>query len=88
MPNRITQYFYAIAIAAALCMVGPLLDSISDAKASMAALVDSQHSAQQRERFELGAQAMCGENAGWKELPDGSVQCYTHRGYKTMRGNP
>ena len=30
-------------------------------------------------------QRMCGENAGWKLLADGSVQCYTHRGFKTRR---
>ena len=28
-------------------------------------------------------QKMCGENAGWKLLGDGSVQCFTHRGFKT-----
>ena len=28
---------------------------------------------------------MCGENAGWKMLADGSVQCYTHRGFKTRK---
>ena len=30
-------------------------------------------------------QRMCGENAGWKMLADGSVQCYTHRGLKTKK---
>ena len=30
-------------------------------------------------------QRMCGENAGWKMLDDGSVQCYTHRGFKTKK---
>jgi hypothetical protein len=30
-------------------------------------------------------QRMCGENAGWKLLEDGSVQCYTHRGFKTKK---
>jgi hypothetical protein len=30
-------------------------------------------------------QKMCGENAAWKMLDDGSVQCYTHRGLKTRK---
>jgi len=30
-------------------------------------------------------QRMCGENAGWKMLADGSVQCFTHRGHKTKK---
>ena len=30
-------------------------------------------------------QRMCGENAGWKMLADGSIQCYTHRGFKTKK---
>jgi len=30
-------------------------------------------------------QRMCGENAGWKMLEDGSVQCFTHRGFKTKK---
>ena len=30
-------------------------------------------------------QKLCGENAGWKLLEDGSVQCFTHRGFKTRK---
>ena len=30
-------------------------------------------------------QKLCGENAGWKLLADGSVQCFTHRGFKTKK---
>ena len=30
-------------------------------------------------------QKLCGENAGFKMLEDGSVQCYTHRGLKTRK---
>ena len=30
-------------------------------------------------------QKLCGENAGFKMLEDGSVQCYTHRGAKTRK---
>ena len=30
-------------------------------------------------------QKLCGENAAWKLLEDGSVQCFTHRGFKTRK---
>jgi len=30
-------------------------------------------------------QRLCGENAAWKLLADGSVQCFTHRGHKTKK---
>jgi hypothetical protein len=30
-------------------------------------------------------QKLCGENAAWKLLADGSVQCFTHRGFKTRK---
>jgi hypothetical protein len=35
-------------------------------------------------RFTKAAQAVCGANAGWDLLADGSVQCRTKRGHKTM----
>jgi len=30
-------------------------------------------------------QKLCGENAAWKLLADGSIQCFTHRGFKTRK---
>lgn len=37
------------------------------------------------ERFARAAQAMCGgENAAWQITQPGVVQCYTHRGAKTI----
>ena len=30
-------------------------------------------------------QKMCGENAGWRLLDDGAVQCFTKRGKKTSK---
>lgn len=30
-------------------------------------------------------QRLCGENAGWRLLADGAVQCFTHRGQKTKK---
>jgi len=40
---------------------------------------------ERQQRFEAAAQAMCGgENATWKLLENGSVQCVTKRGYRTQ----
>ena len=53
---------------------------------SAAYLLDgpSEHEAQ-IDTVEEKIQKLCGENAGWKLLEDGSVQCYTHRGFKTRK---
>ena len=53
---------------------------------SAAYLLDgpSDHQAQV-DTTEERIQKMCGENAGWKLLDDGSIQCYTHRGFKTRK---
>ena len=53
---------------------------------STAYLLDgpSEHDARVDTTEEL-IQKMCGENAGWKLLEDGLVQCYTHRGAKTRK---
>ena len=44
----------------------------------------SEHDARVDTKEEL-IQKLCGENAGWKVLADGSVQCFTHRGFKTRK---
>ena len=53
---------------------------------SAAYLLDgpSEHDARVDTTEEL-IQKLCGENAGWKLLDDGSVQCFTHRGFKTKK---
>ena len=53
---------------------------------STAYLLDgpSEHEAQV-DTVEEKIQKLCGENAGWKLLADGSVQCFTHRGFKTKK---
>ena len=53
---------------------------------SAAYLLDgpSEHDARVDTTEEL-IQKLCGENAAWKLLADGSVQCYTHRGHKTKK---
>jgi len=53
---------------------------------SAAYLLDgpSEHDARVDTAEEL-IQKLCGENAAWKLLDDGSVQCFTHRGFKTKK---
>ena len=53
---------------------------------STAYLLDgpTEHEARVDTKEEL-IQKLCGENAGWKLLDDGSIQCYTHRGAKTRK---
>lgn len=64
-----------------LAYVGPRLD---EEQAVHADRIAAEKTAQQRARFERAAQAMCGENAGWRELDNGAVSCHTKRGHKTM----
>lgn len=64
-----------------LAYVGPRLD---EEQAVHADRIAAEKTAQQRARFERAAQAMCGENAGWRELDNGAVQCMTKKGRKTM----
>jgi hypothetical protein len=76
------------ALAALVLSTAYLLDGPSDHQAALDAAADVK--ATQREqaalaRFERAAQAMCGNNAGWKLLDSGSVQCFTKRGYKTQK---
>lgn len=44
----------------------------------------SEHEARVDTAEEL-IQKLCGENAAWKLLDDGNIQCYTHRGLKTRK---
>jgi len=62
----------AAGLVAAVMCTAYLLDGPSDHEA----MVDT---------VEEKIQKLCGENAGWKLLEDGSVQCYTHRGLKTRK---
>ena len=55
------------------------------AQDAAAAYRDARTEQERQARFEAAAQAMCGENAAWKLLADGSVQCFTHRGFKTKK---
>jgi hypothetical protein len=53
---------------------------------SAAYLLDGSSEHQARvDTTEEKIQKLCGENAAWKMLEDGTVQCYTHRGLKTRK---
>ena len=85
--NHAINWTLAVSVALVLS-TAYLLDGPSDHQAAIDAANDAK--ATQREqraqaRFEKAAQQMCGENAGWKLLDNGSVQCFTKRGYKTQK---
>lgn len=80
--NRLAANIAAVlAMGFVLAYVGPRMDEV---QATASDAISAQKAAQQRARFERAAQAMCGENAGWRELDDGRIACFTKRGHKTM----
>lgn len=85
--NHAINYALAVAVAVVLS-TAYLLDGPSDHQAAMDAAADAkatQREKAQQERFEKAAQSMCGSNAGWQLLENGTVQCFTKRGYKTQK---
>ncbi len=87
MSRAITTALLCVAIAAMLAFVGPRLDEIPDHSAEWDQARDLQVAIQQataRQRFEHAAQQLCGPQARWEELPDGSVQCRTRFGKPTI----
>lgn len=74
----------ALALIVALCWFGPSIDDHSaeadEAVDLQAAIVASIA----QERFDRAAQAVCGPQAAWVQLPDGSVQCSTKYGKPTI----
>jgi hypothetical protein len=47
-------------------------------------IVDAINAAIHQEKFALAAQALCGPQAAWQQLNDGSVQCRTKHGKPTI----
>ena len=78
-------WLLAAAILVTLSYVGPAIDDNSDDRAQADALQDAIKTSAAHDRFAKAAQALCGPNAGWAELPDGAVQCSTKQGHKTAR---
>ena len=85
--NNIINWTMAVAVAVVLS-TAYLLDGPSEIQAAIDAAADAKATqAEQRAqaRFEKAAQAMCGENAGWTKLENGTVQCFTKRGHATQK---
>lgn len=64
------------------------LDGPTDHNIEMAQAADLQAAIQAEAaeaRFAKAAAALCGPNAGYALLPDGAMQCYTHKGRKTVK---
>lgn len=74
----------ALVLSSAYLLDGPLtLDDHSFERAQADSLQDSIAAEGRQARFAKAAQAICGSNAAWLDLGGGTVQCLTHRGYKT-----
>jgi len=65
-----------VCFAGLLAIVGPALDDHS----GEAAIAQQKRDA----RFDKAAREMCGQNAAWVKLDQGTIQCLTHRGSKTI----
>ena len=80
---------WALAVATALVLsTAYLLDGPSEIEAAqdaVAAYKAAKTDQERQERFEAAVQQLCGENAGWRLLHDGAVQCFTKRGKKTSK---
>ena len=80
-----TTWLAGITIAL-LIAAGINLD-IDDHSAEAAQAVDLQYAINQaieQKRFDRAAQAVCGPQSPWVQLPDGSVQCSTRHGRPTI----
>lgn len=61
------------------------LDDMRHEMGVSADLQDAIRAEAREQRFAKAAQALCGPNAGYALQDDGSVQCYTHKGRKTIK---
>ena len=86
--NHAINWMLAIAVAVVLS-TAYLLDGPSDYQAAVDSAANARATQLEQAalaRFEKAAQAMCGgENATWKLLDNGSVQCFTKRGFRTTK---
>lgn len=67
-----------------LAVAGPSIDDNSTEIATAQALEDSINAEATQARFERAAQAVCGENGAFVQIDSQTVQCFTHRGSKTI----
>lgn len=85
MPS-LTSWLAAITLALVIGC-SHYLDDIPDHSAETQQALDIEDAlkaADARQRFERAAQRACGPQSAWAELADGSIQCRTKHGRKTM----
>lgn len=88
MSARLTPWLIASLLVLGTSALGPWLDGIDDHHAEYAQADDLQaalNRARDEKRFAQAAQAMCGPQAAWEQLHDGSVQCRTKHGRPTVK---
>ena len=73
-----------LALLLLVCWFGPSLDDHSDEWDQAVTLQDAINEAIRQEKFAVAAQALCGPQAAWQQLNDGSVQCRTKTGRPTI----
>ena len=89
MTNHRAFNWLLSALIAATMSTAYLLDGPTDPQdlrtASAASLADAKTHARQQARFERAARKACGsDNGAYALLDDGSIQCLTHQGRKTV----
>lgn len=87
MIARATPWILASLLVVALAALGPALDHMDDHSAEFAVADDLQaaiNRAVAEQRFARAAQDLCGPQAAWQQLADGSVQCRTKYGKPTI----
>ena len=86
--NHAINWTLAVAVALVLS-TAYLLDGPSDHQAAVDSAANVRATQREQlamEKFSRAAQAMCGgENASWRLLDNGSVQCFTKRGFRTTK---
>jgi hypothetical protein len=86
--NHAINWCLAVAVALVLS-TAYLLDGPSDHQAAVDSAANVRATQREQlamEKFSRAAQAMCGgENATWRLLDNGSVQCFTKRGFRTTK---
>lgn len=87
MTARLLPWLSGILLVLGVSALGPWLDGVDDHSYEWAQADDLQAAiirARDEKRFAQAAQAMCGPQAAWQALPDGSVQCRTKYGRPTI----
>ena len=87
MRNLAINAALVIAVVLLLGLAHHLDDNIPDHSAEQDQAVDLQAAivaSIAQERFDRAAQAVCGPQAAWAQLNDGSVQCSTKHGKPTI----